>query len=175
MTEDLSELQEHAEHAAHEPGLAAVTVTMAIFAVLVAAASLLGHRAHTEELLLQTKATDQWAYYQAKAIRRYESDIARDILAAVSAGQNGVQKYAANLARYEKEAEEIQGEAQKLEAESHVRGRQALRAHFGEVFLEIGIVLASLAILTKRKDVWYISMLSSAGGLATAATALLIR
>ena len=44
MTEDLSELQEHAEHAAHEPGLAAVTVTMAIFAVLVAAATAFAFR-----------------------------------------------------------------------------------------------------------------------------------
>ena len=168
------ELEEHVEHA-KEPFERMVAVSMATIAALLAIVSVAGHILTTDELLAQQKASDQWAYYQAKAIRRYESDIARDVLAAVSASQNGVQKYAANLTRYEKEANEIQGEAQKLEGESHVRGRQALRAHFGEVFLEIGIVLASLAILTKRKDVWYISMLSSAGGLATAATALFIR
>jgi hypothetical protein len=168
------ELEERVEHA-KEPFERMVAVSMATIAALLAIVSVAGHILTTDELLAQQKASDQWAYYQAKAIRRYESDIARDVLAAVSASQNGVQKYAANLTRYEKEANEIQGEAQKLEAESHVRGRQALRAHFGEVFLEIGIVLASLAILTKRKDVWYISMLSSAGGLATAATALFVR
>ena len=43
---------------------------MAILAVLVATVTLLGHRAHTEEILLQTKATDQWNYYQAKNMRR---------------------------------------------------------------------------------------------------------
>ena len=58
-SEELNELQEHAEHARHNPSLAPVTLTMAILAVLVAALSLLGHRAHTEQLLLQTKATDQ--------------------------------------------------------------------------------------------------------------------
>jgi uncharacterized membrane protein YcjF (UPF0283 family) len=168
------ELEEQVEHA-KEPFERMVAVSMATIAALLAIVSVAGHILTTDELLAQQKASDQWAFYQAKAIRRYESDIARDILAAVSAGQNGVQKYAANLTRYEKEANEIQGEAQTLETESHVRGRQALRAHFGEVFLEIGIVLASLAILTKRKDVWYIAMLSSAGGLATAATALFIR
>ena len=78
MTEDLNELHEHAEHGALEPGLAPVTVTMAIFAVLVAAASLLGHRAHTEELLHQTKSTDQWAYYQAKDIRRRSYELFLD-------------------------------------------------------------------------------------------------
>jgi hypothetical protein len=168
------ELEERIEHA-REPFDRQVAVTMAAIAALLAIVTVVGHILSTDELLAQQKASDQWAYYQAKAIRRYESDIARDVLAAVSAGQNGAQKYAANVTRYEKEATEIQGEAQKLEAESHVRGREALRVHFGEVFLEIGIVLASLAILTKRKDVWYIAMLSAAGGLALAATALFIR
>ena len=168
------ELEERVEHA-KEPFERMVAVSMATIAALLAIVSVAGHILTTDELLAQQKASDQWAYYQAKAIRRYESDIARDVLAAVSASQNGVQKYAANLTRYEKEANEIQSEAQKLEAESHVRGRQALRVHFGEVFLEIGIVLASLAILTKRKDVWYVSMLSAAGGLGTAATALFVQ
>src|SRR5271163_1732583 len=80
MPEELHELQEHAEHGAHEPSLAPVTLTMAIFAVLVAAVSLLGHRSHTEELLLQTKATDQWAYYQAKDIRRRSYELFLDEL-----------------------------------------------------------------------------------------------
>jgi len=43
-----------------------VSLTISILAVLVAGATLLGHRAHTEELLLQSRATDQWSYYQAK-------------------------------------------------------------------------------------------------------------
>ena len=69
MAENIRELEEQAKEAA-EHGLAPVTVTMAILAVLVASVSLLGHRAHTEEIILQTKATDQWAYYQAKNMRR---------------------------------------------------------------------------------------------------------
>src|SRR6516225_4932258 len=68
MAEDFRELEEHAEEAAQH-NLAPVTVTMAILAVLIAAVSLLGHRAHTEEMLMQTKATDHWAFYQAKEIR----------------------------------------------------------------------------------------------------------
>ena len=167
------ELEEKLEHA-REPFDRKVAVTMAAIAALLAIVTVFGHILSTEELLAQQKASDQWAYYQAKAIRRYESDIARDMLAALSTGQAGVQKYTANVAKYEKETEEIQSEAQKLEKESGVRGRQALRVHIGEVFLEIGIVLASLAILTKRPDIWYISMLSAGGGLATAATTLFI-
>ena len=48
-TDELTELQEHAEHAKEDPTLAPVSVTMAVLAVLVAIASLLGHRAHSED------------------------------------------------------------------------------------------------------------------------------
>jgi hypothetical protein len=44
----------------------------------------------------------------------------------------------------------------------------------GEVFLEIAIVLASLAILTKRRPMWFASILSGLVGAAIAATALLL-
>ena len=65
------ELPEHEEHERHlHPLTIPVSVTISILAVLGAIVTLMGHRAHTEELLLQAKATDQWAYYQAKNIRR---------------------------------------------------------------------------------------------------------
>lgn len=168
------ELQEHAEHA-KEPFDRKVALTMAVIAAMMAIVSVAGQVLVTEELLGQQKASDQWAYYQAKSIRRYESDIARDLMAAVSAGPAGINKYAANVERYEKEGGEIQREAQKLENESHNRGAQALRAHMGEVFLEIAIVLASLAILTKRRGMWLASIASGLVGAGIAATALLVR
>jgi hypothetical protein len=168
------ELQEHAEHA-KEPFDRKVALTMAVIAAVMAIVSVMGHILTTDELLNQQKASDQWAFYQAKSIRRYESDIARDTMAALSAGTAAINKYAANVERYQKEGEEIQTEAKKLEEESHLHGAQALRTHVGEVFLEIAIVLASLAILTKRRPMWFASMLSGFVGAAIAATAALIR
>src|SRR5271155_2084539 len=85
MPEEINELQEHAEHGAEDHSLAPITITMAILAVLVAAVSLLGHRAHTEELLNQTRSTDQWAYFQAKAIRRHNYEQFLDELAVLPA------------------------------------------------------------------------------------------
>jgi len=151
-----------------------VALSMAIIAAAMAIVSVAGQILTADELLGQQKASDQWSYYQAKNIRRYESDIARDMLAAVSAGPAAINKYGANLERYEKETEEIQAEARKLETESRVRGSQAFRTHVGEVFLEIGIVLASLAILTKRRQMWLTSILSAVVGAGIAATALLV-
>src|ERR1700690_355062 len=122
MPDELSELQENAEHGAHERSLAPVTVTMAILAVLVAGVSLLGHRAHTEEILLQTKATDQWAYYQAKEIRRRSYELFVDEMSVFSL-QNSEQtakikeKYEKEIDRYKDEGKDIQAEAKKAEAE----------------------------------------------------------
>src|ERR1700704_2009253 len=69
------ELAETAEKC-RESGERSVGLTMAIFAVMLAVATMLSHRAHTEEVLLETQATDQWNYFQAKNIRChvYEAD-----------------------------------------------------------------------------------------------------
>src|SRR5258708_16892876 len=61
-----------------------VSVTISILAVLVAGATLLGHRAHTGELLLQSQATGQWAYYQAKTIRLHEMQGIADLLGGLA-------------------------------------------------------------------------------------------
>ena len=79
MSEELNELKEHAEHAREDPTLAPVSLTMAVLAVLVAVAGLLGHRAHTEEVVLQAKSSDQWAYYQAEKGLRHTDELFTDL------------------------------------------------------------------------------------------------
>ena len=78
------ELQEHAEHGAHDTSLRPVAFTMSVLAVLVAIATVLGHRTHTEAVLLQNKATDQWNEYQAKKIRSYNTSLESQLLGVVS-------------------------------------------------------------------------------------------
>ena len=79
MPEELTELEEQAEHAKEKPELAPVSLTMAVLAVLVAVATLLGHRAHTEEVVLQAKASDQWAFYQSQNVRRHVDELFLDL------------------------------------------------------------------------------------------------
>jgi len=54
------ELKEHAEHGSQESALRPVAFTMSVLAVLVAITTVLGHRTHTEAVLTQNQATDQW-------------------------------------------------------------------------------------------------------------------
>ena len=164
------ELKEHVEHA-EAPFDKRVAATMAIIAAVLAVVSVLGHIATTEELLLQQKASDQWSYYQAKSIRRYQSEFASDLFASMK-NEAMTGQYKQNAEKYRSDDEEIQKEAQSLEKESGQRGHQALRFHFGEVFLEIAIVFASLAILTKRAMFWYGGIGAGLAGAAIALTAL---
>jgi hypothetical protein len=98
--------------------------------VLVAAVSLLGHRAHTEQLLLQTKATDQWASYQAKDIRRHTYELFLDET-SVFALQNSEQieglkkKYQKEVERYRDEQKDIEAEAQRAQDQVKVEQRRA--------------------------------------------------
>ena len=108
--EEMNELKERAEAAAERKGLAPVSLTMAIVAVLVATVSLLGHRAHTEEILLQNKTTDQWAYYQAKNLRLNNLQALNDVMGAIE-GKNEkaeqVQKrFESNIEKYTEEKNE---------------------------------------------------------------------
>ncbi len=172
MAEDIMELKEHAEHGSEEHNLAPVTLTMAILAVLVASVTLLGHRAHTEEVLLQSRAADQWAYYQAKEIRRRNYELFLDELSIFSLQDSAhadaiKEKYAKEVERYGEELKDIQAEAKKAEAEVKVEERRADRYDLGEVLLEAALVICSINLLTRKNIFGYLGILLGLAGIVT--------
>jgi hypothetical protein len=178
--EELSELHEHAEHARHNPDLAPVSLTMAILAVLVATVSLLGHRAHTEEVVLQNKVTNQWAYFQAKNIRRHSDEQFADMILLSNPKDPELanklrEKYTAEAERYRDEQKELDSEARKLEREGEQERRRANRYDLGEVFLEIALVITSITLLSGRRTFWMLGMVLGVVGLMVAASGVLIR
>lgn len=179
MPEELTELQEHAEHAKENPELAPVSLTMAIVAVLVAVATLLGHRAHTEEVVLQALASDRWAYYQSQNIRRHVDELFLD-LSSVQTTTNAAalaklrDKYSQEATRYRDNRDETEAEARKLEAEVATERNRADRFDLSEVFLEIGLVITSITLLTGRKVYWTMGAGFAAVGGVLACTAWLI-
>jgi hypothetical protein len=179
MSDELQELHEHAEHAHHNPSMAPVSLTMAVLAVFVAVVSLLGHRSHTEEVVLQAKSSDQWAYYQAKNIRQHEDELFADLSAAV-ASKDAAQldqfreKSTQEAERYKKDKEEIQGEAKKLEGEVAMERRRADRYDLAEVFLEIGLVITSITLLSERRIFWHLGIFLAVVGVAVAVAGAMV-
>jgi hypothetical protein len=174
------ELQEHAEHGANESAMRPVAFTMAVLAVLVAIATVLGHRTHTEAVLDQNKATDQWNEYQAKKIRQYNTGLAIDAMSvAPLADQAKAEKiakgYADHLAKWNQDLIETQEKAKDLEKEVALAERRADRFDLGEALLEIGLVITSVTLLTRSRIYWYFGMAFALAGVGSALAAFLMR
>jgi len=173
------ELPETGEEHHDNPLLLPVSLTISILAVLVAGVTLLSHRAHTEELLLQSQATDEWAYYQAKKIRLHENQFNADLLATLTIEDKEKaaalrEKYLKEVERYTKDTDDISDKAKEMEHERDLISRRADRFDGGEALLEVGLVICSITLLTKRRAFWLAGMLVSAAGVAFALTAFLL-
>jgi len=179
MADEAQELREQAEKAREDKSLAAVSLTMAVLAVFVAVVSLLGHRAHTEEVVLQAKSSDQWAYYQAKNIREHEDALFGDLAAVVTSNDAGAmtkfrEKAQQEAERYKHDKEGIQDEARKLEQEFAKERNRADLFDLAEVFLEIGLVVTSITLLSGRRIFWHLGIVLSVVGVAVAVMGLIV-
>ena len=179
MADEAQELREQAEKAREDKSLAAVSLTMAVLAVFVAVVSLLGHRAHTEEVVLQAKFSDQWAYYQAKNIREHEDALFGDLAAVVTSNDAGAmtkfrEKAQQEAERYKHDKEGIQDEARKLEQEVAKERNRADLFDLAEVFLEIGLVVTSITLLSGRRIFWHLGIVLSVVGVAVAVMGLIV-
>jgi hypothetical protein len=178
VMENVEELG-HEEHG-NNPLVLPVSVTISILAVLVAISTLLGHRANTEQILLQGQANDQWGYYQAKNIRSHQVQIALAMLGistSLDKEKAAVvkEKYQQEGARYEKDKEEIFKKAKELENDRDVQSHRADRFEGAEVLLEIALVICSLTLLTKKRFFWYSGILLAIFGTLVASSGFLIR
>ncbi len=168
--QELSDIAERVRR----PSDRAIGVTMAIVAALLAVVTMMGHRLHTEEVVLQTKAVDGWAYYQAKNSRFHM--YATDAKLASLFGANGTATAADFVKKGDEErqqAEEIRAQNEHLDDETQQAARGATFFDAAEICLEVAIVLCSIALLTGRRAFWFASFAGTAAGIAIAATAFL--
>ena len=177
---EAQELQEQAEHAEHESTLRPVAFTMAVLAVLVAICTVLGHRTHTEAVLDQNKATDQWNEYQAHKIRSNDTALTSDLLGVVTIADKEAAKkiakgYADHQAKWADELKDDKEKAEALETKVEQAEARANRFDLGEALLEIGLVITSVTLLTRTRMYWYLGILFSLAGIASAASVLFLK
>jgi Domain of unknown function (DUF4337) len=177
--DESNELQEHAEHGAHEPAMRPVAFTMSVLAVLVAVTTVLGHRTHTEAVLYQNKATDQWNLYQAKKIRSNNTQLASDLLSVMTvtdkaAAAKIAESYADHQAKWKADLKQEQEKAEALEARVEHAEARASRFDLAEALLEIGLVVTSVTLLTRSRAYWYLGLAFALAGILSAASVLLL-
>jgi len=154
-----------------------IALTTAIFAVLLAITSLGGNNAMKEMLLSQQQASDQWAFYQSKALREhlYKTNGLRleaDLLERGAGMKPAAKKrYEAMLkdmqaeeSRYGGEKKKIEEEAKHLEAERDKNMSKDPYFDYAEVLLQISIVMASISILAASHQVFYFAIASASLG-----------
>jgi hypothetical protein len=176
---EANELQEHAEHGAHESAMRPVAFTMSVLAVLVAIATVLGHRTHTEAVLDQNRATDQWNEYQAKKIRSYNTGLEQDLLSVATVADKEkaaklAKAYADHQAKWNADLNESQEKAKDLEKEVAKAEARASRFDLGEALLEIGLVVTSVTLLTRSRIYWFFGLAFALAGILSAAAAFLV-
>ncbi len=174
------ELQEHAEHGSHEPTMRPVAFTMAVLAVLVAVTTVLGHRTHTEAVLDQNRATDQWNEYQAKKIRSYNTGLTADLLSAITIADKDkagkiAKAYADHQAKWNDDLKEGQDKAEAFEKKVEEAEARADRFDLGEALLEIGLVITSVTLLTRSRIYWYLGLVFAIGGIFSAVSVVLLK
>jgi uncharacterized protein DUF4337 len=177
---EAGELQEHAEHGASEPSMRPVAFTMSVLAVLVAITTVLGHRTHTEAVLTQNKATDQWNLYQAKKIRSSDTALAADLLSVMSitdakAAAKIAKSYSDHQAKWTDDLKEEQEKAEALETKVEQAEARADRFDLGEALLEIALVTASITLLTRNRVYWLLGLLFGLAGILSSASVLLLK
>lgn len=173
------ELQEHNEHAGSDKSLRPVAFAMSILAVLVAITTVLGHRSHTAAVLEQARASDQWNEYQAKKIRQSDTSTAVDMLKIMptqdaAATQKLIASYQQHINKWNDELKTEQEEAREFEDEVKLQERRANRFDLGEALLEIGLVVTSITLLTRRKSYALFGGAFGVAGIAMAILGLLL-
>ncbi|HEY2622727.1 DUF4337 domain-containing protein [Dyella sp. Tek66A03] len=150
--------------------LRTIALSTALFAAFAAITSLqAGSTANealilkTEATVLQAKASDAWAYYQAKGIKAAIAHNAQGTWAA--AGKSPPVSLGEDEARYLKEQHDLDKRARDLEHERDVKSAEAdhlMHQHhrFAEsvALLQVGIALGAVAALTRKRAAWWASI-----------------
>ena len=177
------EQAEHAEHASSENRKIALLI--AVIALCLALSETLGKGAQTEAISMNVEASNLWAFFQAKTIRRTVVQTAAEeaklglVAAGDDAAKAAVQKqiddWQKTAARYRSEPETGEGTEQLAERAKHAEEERDLATakyhHFelGSAAFQIAIVLASATIITGIIALaWISGLLTLAGVVVTA-------
>ncbi len=161
MKEELAE--ERAEQRQERQSLNFIGLSTAIFSTLAAIAAMQGGYFANEGMLSQIKSSNSWSQFQAKSTKRHIEESNITILQALQKPVPA--KTTTEIGKLNREQQEIQQEARKLQAESE----QNLARH--ELFarsvaaLQVGISMGAIAALTRRQIIWYVGLGISAIGI----------
>lgn len=155
--------------------LALTTVILAVCATL---STFKGGGFSTRAVLSQSQASDQWSYYQSKSIKSYLYELQKDKLelelkslgpkvgkSVTEEYSKKIDNYVKKIGKYDEEKIKIEKDAKKLENTRDEAQKHSQAFGMAVIFLQIAILLSSIAALMKKKAVWLAAVLIGIFGL----------
>ena len=159
IDENIDALQEKTQEQAEKKKdnfLTKIALTTAVIAAFAAITSFIAGDKADEAMVAQIKASDQWAYYQAKSIKLNNLNTKIELLQAL--GKVIEEKDKDNLTKYTKEITEIKSAASDLQEESNKDMRQKKRLATAIAFFQISIAIGAVGAITRKVPMWYLSL-----------------
>jgi hypothetical protein len=154
-----------------EPWLNYLALTTVILAVCATLSTFKGGGYSTRSVMSQTQASDQWAFFQSKSIKSYIYEMQRDKLQLELKGLVGklskdvaeeyskkIEDYSKKIEKYDKEKAEIQNEAKRFETIRNDAQKHSQIFGIAVIYLQIAILLSSIAALIKKQAVWLLGV-----------------
>jgi hypothetical protein len=178
---EVSEFREKMEEVGekHERTMMRVSLIISVLAAMVATVTVLGHREHTEAVLVQSRAGDMWQQYQSRKVRQQELLDSSDLLSVQA--NVGTPLVQAKLAQYKTQTDKLQTQmeeeskqARELQSDVNKSESRAGRFDLGEALLQIAVVLASITLLTRHHRYVVVGCILGVAGVAVTASAYLL-
>jgi L-lactate permease len=124
----------------------------------------------------QTQASDQWSYYEALSIKQKEYELACDTLSRQAATDPAaaalLKTYQSQIASYKDRQKDCQTKARDFEAKrDESRGIATASSSKGGKMgqaislFSVAVAIASICLVTKKKPLWFMSLLLSAAAI----------
>jgi len=156
-----------------------VSLIISVLAALVATVTVLGHREHTEAILVKADQGDQWQQYQSHRLRilQDQTEVKMLTLQPSKAGadvQSAINDDQTQISKWSKQEDEEMKKAKELGDEVRVAESKAGRFDLAEALLEIAVVLASITLLTKHHRYVVVGSILGVVGIGATISALLL-
>jgi len=155
-----------------------LALSTAIMAVLAALTTLYMGKYSSRAIMAQGQESDQWAYYQAKSIKLHTFEMGRKALElqyladrrklpplVVNEYEKTLTKYGEEIKRYDGDKKEIKAKAEEIASRKLKSQDMGGNFAYALIFLQIAIMLSSIASLTKRHYLWHIALVATIGWL----------
>lgn len=127
-----------------------------------------------ESILKQSQASDQWAYYQSKSTKMHIADAAAKLTTDPAVRESFINERDAEdrgRVAVQREANRLQAESQHLARASDAKLKPHEHLALALGFLQIGIALSAITVLTRRRWLIWCAGAAALVGIAAALSA----